>query len=136
MLIEARPWALSAAPLLRLISAELRVIPMHKLSSSTLKILIMTESCWTSLTKMPKPVNDLKSLWISRISGGFVVGTVISQKRMLGWCTFNVDHMSMYHVDVGVPKTLLRYIIESALKLKVPRTSPLCCVTSVPFRFT
>src|SRR5689334_14237780 len=30
MLIEARPWALSAAPLLRLISAELRVIPMHK----------------------------------------------------------------------------------------------------------
>ncbi|MDB6116450.1 MAG: synthetase, partial [Verrucomicrobiaceae bacterium] len=29
----------------------------------------------------------------------------------LGWCTFNGDHMSMYHVNTGVPKTLVSYLI-------------------------
>ncbi len=44
--------------------------------------------------------------------GGFVVGTGDLSEAALGWCTFNGDHMSMYHVNVGVPKTLVRYIIE------------------------
>lgn len=44
--------------------------------------------------------------------GGFVVGTGDLSEAALGWCTFNADHMSMYHVNIGVPKTLVRYIIE------------------------
>ena len=44
--------------------------------------------------------------------GGLVVGTGDLSEAALGWCTFNGDHMSMYHVNVGVPKTLVRYIIE------------------------
>ena len=43
--------------------------------------------------------------------GGFVVGTGDLSESALGWCTFNGDHMSMYHVNIGVPKTLVRYII-------------------------
>lgn len=43
---------------------------------------------------------------------GFVVGTGDLSESALGWCTFNGDHMSMYHVNVGVPKTLVRYVIE------------------------
>jgi NAD+ synthase (glutamine-hydrolysing) len=44
--------------------------------------------------------------------GGFVVGTGDLSEAALGWCTFNGDHMSMYHVNAGVPKTLVRYMIE------------------------
>lgn len=44
--------------------------------------------------------------------GGIVVGTGDLSESALGWCTFNGDHMSMYHVNVGVPKTLVRYLIE------------------------
>ncbi len=44
--------------------------------------------------------------------GGFVLGTGDLSEAALGWCTFNGDHMSMYHVNIGVPKTLVRYIIE------------------------
>ena len=44
--------------------------------------------------------------------GGFVVGTGDLSESALGWCTFNGDHMSMYHVNIGVPKTLVRYIID------------------------
>lgn len=45
-------------------------------------------------------------------AGGFVVGTGDLSEAALGWCTFNGDHMSMYHVNAGVPKTLVRYMIE------------------------
>lgn len=44
--------------------------------------------------------------------GGFVVGTGDLSESALGWCTFNGDHMSMYHVNSGVPKTLVRYLVE------------------------
>ncbi len=43
--------------------------------------------------------------------GGFVVGTGDLSEAALGWCTFNGDHMSMYHLNVGVPKTLVQYLI-------------------------
>jgi len=44
--------------------------------------------------------------------GGFVIGTGDLSESALGWCTFNGDHMSMYHVNIGVPKTLVRYLID------------------------
>lgn len=44
---------------------------------------------------------------------GFVVGTGDLSELALGWCTYNGDHMSMYAVNVSVPKTLVRYIVES-----------------------
>jgi len=44
--------------------------------------------------------------------GGFVLGTGDLSEATLGWCTFNGDHMSMYHVNIGVPKTLVRYLID------------------------
>jgi NAD+ synthase (glutamine-hydrolysing) len=45
-------------------------------------------------------------------AGGLVVGTGDLSESALGWCTFNGDHMSMYHVNTGVPKTLVRYLIK------------------------
>jgi len=44
--------------------------------------------------------------------GGMMVGTGDLSELALGWCTYNADHMSMYHVNAGVPKTLVRYLIE------------------------
>ncbi|MFO7981983.1 MAG: NAD(+) synthase [Desulfuromonadales bacterium] len=44
--------------------------------------------------------------------GGFVVGTGDLSELALGWCTYNADHMSMYSVNTGVPKTLVRYLVE------------------------
>ena len=49
---------------------------------------------------------------VANQTGGIVVGTGDLSESALGWCTFNGDHMSMYHVNVGVPKTLVKYIIE------------------------
>ncbi len=43
--------------------------------------------------------------------GGIVVGTGDLSELALGWCTYNGDHMSMYSVNGGVPKTLMQHII-------------------------
>lgn len=45
--------------------------------------------------------------------GGFVVGTGDMSEAALGWSTYNGDHMSMYNVNCGVPKTLVQAIVRS-----------------------
>ncbi len=45
--------------------------------------------------------------------GGLVVGTGDLSELALGWCTYNADHMSMYGTNAGVPKTLIRWMVES-----------------------
>ncbi len=44
--------------------------------------------------------------------GALVVGTGDLSELALGWCTYNGDHMSMYGVNSGVPKTLVRYLVN------------------------
>jgi len=44
--------------------------------------------------------------------GGLVIGTGDLSELALGWCTYNGDHMSMYGVNGGVPKTLVRYLVD------------------------
>lgn len=41
-----------------------------------------------------------------------VVGTGDLSELVLGWCTYNGDHMSMYGVNCSIPKTLVKYLIE------------------------
>lgn len=43
--------------------------------------------------------------------GGLLVGTGDLSELALGWCTYNADHMSMYGVNCGVPKTLVRHLV-------------------------
>ena len=43
---------------------------------------------------------------------GILVGTGDLSELVLGWCTYNGDHMSMYGVNCSIPKTLVRYLIE------------------------
>lgn len=43
---------------------------------------------------------------------GLVLGTGDMSELALGWCTYNGDHMSMYNVNSGVPKTLVKYLVE------------------------
>ncbi len=48
---------------------------------------------------------------ISNQVGGLLIGTGDLSELALGWCTYNGDHMSMYGVNGGVPKTLVRYLV-------------------------
>lgn len=43
---------------------------------------------------------------------GIVIGTGDMSELALGWATYNGDHMSMYGVNAGVPKTLVRHLVK------------------------
>ena len=43
---------------------------------------------------------------------GLVVGTGDLSELALGWATYNGDQMSMYGVNAGIPKTLVRYLVN------------------------
>lgn len=51
---------------------------------------------------------------LSNELGGFVIGTGDLSELALGWATYNADHMSMYGVNAGVPKTLVRHLVSHA----------------------
>ena len=45
-------------------------------------------------------------------SNGMVIGTGDLSEMALGWATYNGDHMSMYAVNVSIPKTLVRHLVQ------------------------
>lgn len=49
---------------------------------------------------------------IANKENGIVIGTGDLSELALGWATYNGDHMSMYAVNVSIPKTLVRYLVQ------------------------
>lgn len=49
---------------------------------------------------------------LANMYNALVVGTGDMSELALGWCTYNGDQMSMYGLNAGVPKTLVRYLIK------------------------
>lgn len=48
----------------------------------------------------------------SNMINALVIGTGDMSELALGWCTYNGDHMSNYAVNIGVPKTLVKWIVK------------------------
>ena len=66
---------------------------------------------------------------IANEENGLVVGTGDLSELALGWATYNGDHMSMYGVNGGVPKTLIRHIVGfCASKAETSGKEKLACV--------
>ena len=57
-------------------------------------------------------VRTLELMDLANRTGGLVVGTGDLSELALGWATYNGDHMSMYGVNAGVPKTLVRHLVR------------------------
>lgn len=49
---------------------------------------------------------------IANQTNGMVIGTGDMSELALGWATYNGDHMSMYGVNVSIPKTLVRHLVQ------------------------
>lgn len=55
---------------------------------------------------------------VANQESGLVIGTGDLSETALGWSTYNGDHMSMYGVNVSIPKTLVRFVIEWVMNVK------------------
>lgn len=49
---------------------------------------------------------------VANKENAIVIGTGDLSELALGWATYNGDHMSMYGVNAGIPKTLIRYLVS------------------------
>ena len=49
---------------------------------------------------------------VANMESGLVVGTGDLSELVLGWATYNGDHMSNYATNASVPKTLIRRMVE------------------------
>ncbi len=60
---------------------------------------------------------------IANQTGGMVLGTGDLSELALGWATYNGDHMSMYGINAGVPKTAVRQVVNRFAELD-PELAP------------
>ncbi|MDR1392259.1 MAG: NAD(+) synthase [Clostridiales bacterium] len=63
-------------------------------------------------------IRTLTLMNIANKENGIVVGTGDLSEISLGWSTYNGDHMSMYNINSGVPKTLIRHLVMHISKEK------------------
>ena len=64
--------------------------------------------------------------------GGLVVGTGDLSELALGWCTYGVgDQMSHYHVNAGVPKTLIQHLIRWVISARQFQPEVLATLESI-----
>jgi len=60
---------------------------------------------------------------IANQTNGLVIGTGDLSELALGWATYNGDHISMYAVNSGVPKTLVRHLVKWVAETQVDEKS-------------
>lgn len=103
----------NAEKLVQHLGATFRVIPIHDAIKQHFKDIGHDERVHDVTYENAQARERTQILMdLANKAGGFVLGTGDLSEAALGWCTFNGDHMSMYHVNAGVPKTLVRYLIE------------------------
>lgn len=60
---------------------------------------------------------------LSNQLNGMVIGTGDLSELALGWATYNGDHMSMYGINAGIPKTLIKYLVRNVADSAVDEKS-------------
>ncbi len=65
-----------------------------------------------ALENVQARMRTLVLMSIANRVGGLVVGTGDLSEKALGWSTYAGDHISMYDVNAGVPKTLIQFVIR------------------------
>ncbi len=109
----------NAEKLIQCVGARLRVIPIGEAVRMHFSDIAHPETVLDSTYENSQARERTQILMdLANKLGGFVVGSSDLSEAALGWCTFNGDHMSMYHVNVGVPKTLVRFIVEWCAETK------------------
>jgi NAD+ synthase (glutamine-hydrolysing) len=97
----------------KLCGTELREINIKKICEEQFKLLNINPDIKNTAYENVQARQRTKILMnTANNENGIVIGTGDLSEIALGWSTYNGDHMSMYAVNCGVPKTLIRYLIE------------------------
>ncbi len=121
----------NASVLAKALGATLHTLSISELSKAVLKIIghsaaddvdsvdalidrlrQQPEHGDVTLENVQARVRTLLLMSIANREGGIVVGTGDLSEKALGWSTYAGDHIAMYDVNAGVPKTLLQFVIR------------------------
>lgn len=103
----------NAVELTKILGATLKEIPIHESVTAHLQSIGHDlETHDVTYENGQARMRTLVLMNIANMIGGMVIGTGDLSELALGWATYNGDHMSMYGVNAGVPKTLVRYLVE------------------------
>ncbi|MGH8046375.1 MAG: NAD(+) synthase, partial [Chthoniobacterales bacterium] len=103
----------NAAALAAALGAECRTIPIHAAVAQHLTDIGQPADLHDATYENAQARERTQILMdLANRERGIVVGTGDLSEAALGWCTFNGDHMSMYHVNAGVPKTLVKHLVQ------------------------
>ncbi|MFT9076307.1 NAD(+) synthase [Ethanoligenens sp.] len=102
----------NADALCKSIGATLKTIPISKAVEGHLADIAHDGSPDTAFENAQARERMQVAMDVSNMEGGIVVGTGDMSELALGFTTYNGDHMSMYGVNAGVPKTLVRHLIH------------------------
>lgn len=102
----------NAASLCRSLGAELREIPIGEAVKLHLSDIGHNGDFDTSFENVQARERTQIAMSVANMEGGLVIGTGDMSELALGFTTYNGDHMSMYGVNAGVPKTLVRHLIK------------------------
>lgn len=105
----------NAEQLIRQVGAKLQLVDITELSKAVFFAIGFdpaTEGETLVFQNVQAWMRKNVELSMAAHRGGMVVGTGDLSELMLGWCTMFGDHASHYNPNGGVPKTLIRYLIE------------------------
>lgn len=106
-------------------------LDLMKYLNTTIKNISIKEACTVHLNDIGHSLNNYDITFenaqarertqvlmdIANQENAIVVGTGDLSELALGWCTYNGDQMSMYGVNAGIPKTLVRSLVKTYAEL-------------------
>ena len=102
----------NAITLCEQINANLRVISISSAVTAHLADIGHSGNFDTAFENVQARERTQVVMDIANMENGLVIGTGDMSELALGFTTYNGDHMSMYGVNCGVPKTLVRHLIK------------------------
>lgn len=101
----------NARELARCLNAELREIEIGEAVAAHLRDLHHGGAADVTFENAQARERTQILFDLANAARGLVVGTSDLSEIALGWCTYGGDHLSMYDVNVSVPKTLVRHVV-------------------------
>jgi NAD+ synthase (glutamine-hydrolysing) len=102
----------NAGSLCEAVGAQLSVIPITQAVTTHLADIGHSGAHDTVFENAQARERMQIAMDVANMHGGLVIGTGDMSELALGFTTYNGDHMSMYGVNAGVPKTLVRHLIK------------------------
>jgi NAD+ synthase (glutamine-hydrolysing) len=103
----------NAIALMKSLDVTMQEYPIKEMVERELTVINHTGEEDITYENIQARVRTFHLMTLANQYNGLVIGTGDLSEMALGFATYNGDHMSMYAVNIGIPKTLVRFMIHA-----------------------